>query len=153
MANTDRTLIIVKPDGVQRGLPGAILSRLEQRGLKLVALKLIWMDRPLAERHYEALRSESFYPGLIDYITSRPVIVGVVEGPNAFQTVRDTMGNTNPLKAAPGTIRFDFGVSIGRNLIHGSDRAESAEREINLFFRPEEILTYPRETDRWILEG
>jgi nucleoside-diphosphate kinase len=152
MANTDRTLIIVKPDGVQRGLAGTILSRLEQRGLKLAALKLIQMDRPLAERHYEALRDKSYYPGLIDYITSRPVIVGVVEGPNAFKTVRATMGDTDPLKAAPGTIRFDFGVSIGRNLIHGSDSAESAEREINLFFRPEEILAYPRETDRWILE-
>jgi nucleoside-diphosphate kinase len=152
MANTDRTLIIVKPDGVQRGQAGTILSRLEQRGLKQAALKLIQMDRPLAERHYEALRDKSYYPGLIDYITSRPVIVGVVEGPNAFQTVRDTMGDTDPLKAAPGTIRFDFGVSIGRNLIHGSDSAESAEREINLFFRPEEILAYPRETDRWILE-
>jgi nucleoside-diphosphate kinase len=153
MANTDRTLIIVKPDGVQRGLAGTILSRLEQRGLKLVALKLIQMDRPLAERHYEALRDKPFYSSLVDYITSRPVIVGVVEGPNAFQTVRDTMGATDPLKAAPGTIRFDFGVSIGRNLIHGSDSAESAEREINLFFRPEEILTYPRDTDRWILEA
>jgi nucleoside-diphosphate kinase len=153
MSNTDRTLVIVKPDGIQRGLAGAILGRLEQRGLKLAALKLIQMDRPLAERHYQALRDKPFYPGLIDYITSGPVIVGVVEGPNAFQTVRDTMGATDPLKAAPGTIRFDFGVAVGRNLIHGSDSPESAAREIDLFFRPEEIMTYARETDRWILEA
>lgn len=153
MANTDRTFIIVKPDGVQRGLTGEIITRLERRGLKFVGLKLIQIDRALAERHYEALRDKKFYAGLIDYITSSPVVVGVVEGPNAFQTVRDTMGDTDPLKAVPGTIRFDFGVSIGRNLIHGSDRAESAEREINLFFRPEELLDYGRDTDRWILEG
>jgi nucleoside-diphosphate kinase len=152
MANTDRTLIIVKPDGVQRGLLGEILKRLEKRGLKFVALKLIQIDRPLAERHYEALADKPFYPGLIEYITSGPVVVGVVEGPNAFQTVRDTMGATDPLKAAPGTIRFDFGVAVGRNLIHGSDSPESATREIDLFFRPDELVSYARDTDRWILE-
>ena len=152
MANTDRTLIIVKPDGVQRGLLGEVLSRLEKRGLKFVALKLIQIDRPLAERHYESLADKPFYPGLIEYITSEPVVVGVVEGPDAFQTVRDTMGATDPLKAAPGTIRFDFGVSVGRNLIHGSDSPASAAREIDLFFLPEEIVGYERDTDRWILE-
>lgn len=148
----DRTLIIVKPDGVQRGLTGEILSRLERRGLKIVALKMIHMDRPLAEQHYESLRDKPFYPKLIDYITSRPVVVGVVEGPDAAQTVRTTVGDTDPLKAAPGTIRYEFGVSIGRNLIHASDSPESATREVNLFFRPEEVLTYSRDTDQWIFE-
>jgi nucleoside-diphosphate kinase len=148
----DRTLIIVKPDGVQRGLVGEIISRLERRGLKLVALKLIQMDRPLAERHYESLQSKPFYPGLIEYITSGPVVVGVVEGPAAPQTVRATVGETNPLEAAPGTVRYEFGVSIGRNLIHASDSAASAKREIELFFGPEEVISYTRDTDRWIFE-
>lgn len=152
MSNTDRTLIIVKPDGVQRGLLGDILSRIEKRGLKFVALKLIQIDRPLAERHYEALAGKPFYPGLLDYITSAPVVVGVVEGPNAPQTIRDTIGATDPLKAAPGTIRFEFGLSVGRNIIHASDSPESAEREINLFFGADEVVTYTRDTDRWILE-
>ena len=153
MANNDRTLIIVKPDGVQRGLIGEIISRLERRGLKFAGMKMITMSKELAEEHYAGLRDKPFYPKLVEYITSAPVVVGVVEGPNAFQTVRDTMGATDPLKAVPGTIRFDFGVAVGRNLIHGSDSAESAEREINLFFRPEELLGYTRDTDRWILEG
>ena len=152
MANTDRTLIIVKPDGVQRGLIGEIISRLERRGLKFVGMKQIKMSRELAEEHYASLRDKGFYPKLIEYITSAPVVVGVVEGPDAVKTVRATLGETDPLKAAPGTIRFDYGVTIGRNLIHGSDSDESAIREINLFFRPDEIVSWDRDTDAWILE-
>jgi nucleoside-diphosphate kinase len=152
MANTDRTLIIVKPDAIQRGLMGEVISRLEKRGLKFVALKMIQMDEGLANRHYEALKDKPFFPSLIEFITKSAVVVGVVEGPNAFQTVRDTMGATDPLKAAPGTIRFDYGISLGRNIIHGSDSAESAEREINLFFRPDEIVAWERANNWWVVE-
>ncbi len=152
MASNDRTLIIVKPDGVQRGLIGEIISRLERRGLKFVGMKLITMSRELAEEHYAGLKDKPFYPKLVDYITSAPVVVGVVEGPSAFQTVRDTIGATDPLKAAPGTVRFEFGISIGRNLIHASDSDESAVREINLFFSPDELSSWSRDTDSWILE-
>lgn len=152
MANNDRTLIIVKPDGVQRGLIGEIVSRLERRGLKFVGMKLMTMSRGLAEEHYAGLKDKPFYPKLVDYITSAPVVVGVVEGPSAVQTVRDTIGATDPLKAAPGTIRYEFGVSIGRNLIHASDGGDSATREINLFFAPEELSDWSRDTDTWIIE-
>ena len=152
MSNTDRTLIIVKPDGVQRGLIGEIILRLERRGLKFVGMKMITMSKDLAEEHYAGLRDKPFYPKLVEYITSAPVVVAVVEGPNAFQTVRDTIGATDPLKAAPGTVRFEFGISIGRNLIHASDSDESAVRETNLFFKPEELSSWSRDTDEWILE-
>ena len=146
----ERTFIILKPDTVQRGLIGDILGRLERRGLKFVALKLMQIDDALARRHYAALADKSFFPGLIEFITSSPVLVGVVEGPNAAQTVRDTVGATDPLKA-PGTVRFEFGVSTGRNLIHASQPGE-AEQEIANFFTPDELLSYPRATDAWILE-
>lgn len=148
----ERTLIIVKPDGVQRGLIGEIIGRLERRGLKFVAMKLIQIDRPLAERHYEEHQGKPFYDGLIDYITSSPVVVGVVEGPNAIDAVSATVGKTNPLDAATGTIRGDLGLTVGRNLIHRSDKPETARREIDLYFRPEEIFSYERDTDRWIIE-
>lgn len=150
MAN-EQTFIILKPDTVQRGLIGEVVARLEQRGLKFVAMKMIWMDESLAKRHYAALSRKDFFPGLIEFITSGPVVVAVVEGPNAAKTVRDTVGATNPLDAAPGTVRFEFGVSTGRNIIHASQPSE-AEQEIANFFAPDELLSYTRDTDRWIVE-
>jgi nucleoside-diphosphate kinase len=149
----EQTLIIVKPDGVQRGLAGEIIGRLERRGLKIVALKLIQISRELGEQHYGAHRDKPFFSGLVEFISSSPVIVGVLEGPNAIEVTRNTMGATNPVSAEPGTIRGDLGLTIGQNLIHGSDSPESAGKEIALFFRPEEIVVYEREVDRWILES
>jgi nucleoside-diphosphate kinase len=148
----ERTLIIVKPDAVQRGLVGAILSRLEARGLKFVGLKLMAIDEALARQHYSVHEGKPFFPGLIRYITSCPVVVGVVEGPNAVAVVRATVGATDPAQAAPGTIRGDWALEIGRNLIHASDSRETAEREVALFFRPEELVRYERATDPWIAE-
>lgn len=152
MANTDRTFFIVKPDGVQRGLAGEIISRLEGKGLKLVGLKLMQADRVLAEQHYEALKERSFYPGLIDFITSSPVVAGVVEGPNAVSALAQLVGSTIPLEAAPGTIRGDLGIAVGPNLIHRSDAPETAEREINLWFKPEELVSWTRANDAWMFE-
>jgi len=148
----ERTLVIIKPDGVQRGLIGAIISRLENRGLKIVAMKMIQMDEALARKHYAVHEGKPFFEGLVKYITSGPVVVMVVEGTRAIEIVRRTMGATNPAEAAPGTIRADFALEIGRNLVHGSDSPETAEKEINLFFSPSEILSYSRDTDRWIFE-
>ena len=145
-------MIIVKPDGVQRGLAGEIISRFERRGLKIVGLKLMQVSRELAERHYGVHRGKSFYEGLVSYITAAPVVVGVLEGPGAVGVVRSTVGATDPAKASPGTIRGDFGVSIGRNLIHASDGAETAEHEVGLFFQPDELVSYERALDPWILE-
>jgi len=147
---TERTLIIVKPDGVQRALTGEILARFERRGLKLVGLKLIQIDRPLAERHYAVHKGKPFYDGLIDYITLGPVVLAVLEGPNAIELVRATMGKTRPVEAGPGTIRGDFGADVSRNLIHGSDAPESAKSEIELYFRPTELVGYERGLDRWV---
>ncbi|MDI3340960.1 MAG: nucleoside-diphosphate kinase [Sphaerobacter sp.] len=148
----EQTLIIVKPDGVQRGLVGEIIARLERRGLKLVGLKLMQITRELAERHYEVHRERPFFAGLVAYITSAPVVVGVLDGPRAIEVTRATVGATDPVKAAPGTIRGDLGLTIGRNLIHASDGPETAEREIGLFFRPEELVSYERAVDGWIVE-
>lgn len=148
----ERTLVIIKPDAVQRGLIGPIITRFEQRGLRIAAMKLIQMDRALAERHYAIHQGKPFYEPLLDYITSSPVVVMVLEGKNAIEIVRRTMGATNPVEAAPGTIRADFGVEIGRNLTHGSDGPETAVTEVALFFDESEILTYTRDTDRWIFE-
>jgi nucleoside-diphosphate kinase len=154
MANTmQRTLVIVKPDGVQRGLIGPILARFEQRGLQLAALRLLQMDRALAEQHYGVHRGKAFFEGLVAYITSAPVVVAVLEGPNAVSVVRATMGATNAAEAAPGTIRGDFAVEIGRNLVHGSDSPESAAQEIALFFSPRDVLSYTRSVAPWITEG
>lgn len=148
-----RTLIIVKPDGVQRALVGPILSRLEARGLKLVGLKLMQVPRSLAKEHYAEHKGKPFYPGLIDYISSGPVVVGAVEGPNAVKAVRATVGATNPVNAAPGSIRGDLAIMTGRNLIHASDENPgSAERELSLWFSQDELLSYGRDSDRWILE-
>ena len=146
----ERTLVLVKPDGVQRGLIGEVISRLERRGLKLVALKLMRVDEALARLHYAEHVERPFFRGLVELITSVPLVAMVWEADNAVDVVRETMGETDPAKSAPGTIRGDLGLDIGRNLVHGSDRLESAEREISLFFGPEEILDYTRSTDPWI---
>lgn len=148
----ERTLVIVKPDGVQRGLIGEVITRFEKRGLRIAALKLIHITPELAERHYAVHKGKPFYPGLISYITSSPVVVMVLEGNGAIEIVRRTMGTTRPAEAAPGTIRADFGLEVGRNLVHGSDGPETAAFEIPLFFRDEEVLSYSRDTDRWIFE-
>jgi nucleoside-diphosphate kinase len=148
----ERTLVIVKPDGVQRGLIGPILGRLEARGLKLVALKFVQVQRELAERHYAEHEGKPFYPGLLAYITSSPVAVACFEGNNAVQMVRNTVGATNPLAASPGTIRGDYALDIGRNLIHASDAPATAERELALWFTSDELVSYGRDTDRWIFE-
>ena len=148
----ERTLVIIKPDGVQRGLIGPIITRLERRGLKITAMKMIQMDYDLAQRHYAVHEGKPFYEKLLEYITSAPVVVMVVEGKETIEVVRRTMGATNPMEAAPGTIRADYGLEIGRNLVHGSDGAETAAFEIPLFFNEDEILSYRRDTDRWIFE-
>ena len=148
----ERTLVIVKPDGVQRALVGEIVGRLERRGLKIVAMELRRIDRALAERHYAEHQGKPFYPGLVEHITSGPVVLMVLEGPDAIAVVRTTNGATNPVTAAPGTIRADYGLALGRNLVHASDGPESAAREVALFFGDEAILSYEREIDRWVLE-
>lgn len=145
----ERTLIIVKPDGVQRGLVGEILSRFEKRGLKLAGLKLMRISPELAARHYAEHQGKPFYPGLVEFITSGPVVVGAVEGPGAIAMVRAMMGATNPANSAPGTIRGDYAVAMSYNIIHGSDGAESAQREVSLYFTPDELLSYERATDKW----
>lgn len=148
----ERTLILVKPDAMQRGLAGEIIQRLERRGLRIAGLKLMQVSRELAEQHYAEHKSESFYADLIDYITACPVVAAVFEGPNAIKAARQTIGETNPLKAAPGTIRADLGLEIGRNLVHGSDKLESATREIGLFFGEGGVLDTSRDVDKWIYE-
>ena len=149
----ERTLVIVKPDGVQRGLIGPLLSRLEARGLKIVGLKLVQVSQDLAARHYAEHEGKPFYPGLLKYITSAPVIVACVEGTSAVQMVRNSVGATNPLNAAPGTVRGDLALDIGRNLIHASDAPETADRELALWFSEDELVSYARELDRWIFES
>ena len=148
-----RTLVIIKPDGMQRGLAGEILGRLEGRGLRLAGLKLMQITPELAARHYAEHKGKGFYEGLVRYITSAPVIVAAIEGPDAVAAVRASMGSTRPLEAAPGTIRGDLALTVSYNLIHGSDSPESAERELGLFFQPSELHTYRRDVDRWIAEG
>jgi nucleoside-diphosphate kinase len=148
----ERTLLLVKPDGVQRGLIGEILSRLEKRGLRLIGLRMLWMDRPLVERLYSVHKGKPFYPGLLAYMTSGPIVAAILEGPRAIAVVRQAMGETDPAKAGPGTIRGDFGLDLGRNLVHGSDSPESAAREMPIFFEEKNLLAYPREIDRWIIE-
>ena len=147
-----RTLVLIKPDGVQRGLAGEIIARLERRGLKLVAAKFVEVDTELAARHYAVHKGKPFYEGLIRYITSSPVLAMVWEGPAAIEAVRQTMGATDPRKASPGTVRHDFGLEIGRNLTHASDGIETAEQEIPLWFRPDEIVSWSRASDGWIFE-
>lgn len=148
----ERTYLMVKPDGVQRGLVGQIISRFEQRGYKIVGLKMMQIPREVAEKHYGEHAGKPFFAGLVDFITSGPVVAMVVEGKDVVTTAREMMGATNPLKAAAGTIRASFGVDVGRNIIHGSDSLASAEREIGIFFKPEEIVDYGRAIDTWIYE-
>ncbi len=149
----DRTLVLLKPDAVQRALAGEIINRLERRGLKLAAMKMLHVTQELAHRHYEDHVGKPFFDGLVKFITSSPIVAIVVEGENAVEVVRNTMGATSPSDAAPGTIRGDLALTIGANLIHGSDSAESAKREIGLFFSPEEIIDYSRDVDSWIIES
>jgi nucleoside-diphosphate kinase len=148
----ERTLIIIKPDAVQRGLAGEILARLERRGLHFAGLRMIEITPDLAARHYAEHVGKGFYEGLVRYITSSPVLVAAVEGPGAISAVRQSMGSTKPLEAAPGTIRGDFALTVANNLVHGSDSPESAERELSLFFQRHELFSYRRDIDRWIAE-
>ncbi len=148
----ERTLVLVKPDGVQRGLIGEVISRLERRGLRLVAAKFLQVSPELAETHYSVHKGKGFYESLIQYITSAPIMAMVWEGPNAVTAVRQTMGSTRPTEAAPGTIRHDFALEVGRNLTHASDSPENGEKEVSLWFKQEEIVSWSRDIDRWIFE-
>jgi nucleoside-diphosphate kinase len=148
----ERTLIIIKPDAVQRGLIGEIIRRFENRGLRMVGMKFMQISRELARRHYAVHEGKPFFPGLIDYITSAPVVVIALEGQQAVELARKTIGATRPVEAGAGTIRGDFGMEVGRNLVHGSDSVENAEKEVALFFSPDELVEWERDTDRWIYE-
>ena len=148
----ERTFVAIKPDGVQRGVIGEVISRLEHRGLKLVAIQMMQVDEELAGRHYGEHVDRPFFPGLVSFITSGPIVAMIWEATNAVALARQTMGATNPADAAPGTIRGDFGIDIGRNIVHGSDSPESATREIGLFFGADAGLDYSRSTDQWITE-
>ena len=153
MVELQRTLVLVKPDAMQRGLAGEVIARLERRGLRIVAMKLIHVPRSLAEQHYAEHVGKGFYEGLVAYICSSPIVAAVFEGPNAVKAVRQTVGKTNPVEAAPGTIRADFGIMTGRNLIHASDEEPgSAEREVALWFQAQELLPWARELDAWYFE-
>ena len=148
----ERTYLMIKPDAVQKGLIGEIISRFEKKGLKLVAMKFMLISKETAETHYGEHKGKKFYDPLISYITSGPVTAMVWEGEDAVSVCRNMMGKTNPKESAPGTIRGDLGIQTGRNIIHGSDSPESAEREIRIFFKPEELITYNRTMDQWIYE-
>lgn len=148
----ERTLIILKPDAVQRGLVGTLLSRFETKGLKIIGIKLMRIGRELAERHYAPHKGKPFFPGLIQYITAGPVVVFVAEGLNAIAVARKMMGATFGFNAEPGTIRGDFAVSKTFNLVHGSDSPESAATEIALFFKPDELAAYERSVERWVYD-
>ena len=149
---TERTLVLVKPDGVQRGLVGEVIGRFERKGLHLVGLKLMKITEELAGRHYDEHRSKPFFGGLVEFITSSPVVAMCWEGPGAVATVRGMMGATNPAKAAPGTVRGDLAVSLGMNIIHGSDSPERGEVEVGLFFRSGELFDWESTVDRWVNE-
>jgi nucleoside-diphosphate kinase len=148
---TERTLVLVKPDGVQRLLAGRIIARYEERGLKIVGLKLVQVDRELAERHYAIHREKPFFGGLVDFITSGPLVALALEGPNAIVIVRAINGATRPHEAAPGTIRGDFAIETAQNIVHASDSAETAAFELDLWFAPDELHEYDRDVDRWVL--
>lgn len=149
----ERTLVLVKPDGVQRGLVGEIIARLERRGLRLVGAKFMRVSKELAEKHYAVHKGKPFYDGLIKYITSAPVMVMAWEGPSAVAAVRQTMGSTRPTEAAPGTVRHDFGLEVGRNLTHASDSAANGGDEVSLWFKKDELVDWTRSVDAWIFEG
>jgi nucleoside-diphosphate kinase len=148
----EKTLVLVKPDGVQRALIGEVISRLERRGLRLVGAKFMNVSQELAETHYAIHKGKPFYEGLIRYITSSPVMAMVWEGPKAVAAVRQTMGATRPTEAAPGSLRHDFALEVGRNLTHASDSVENGEAEVTLWFKPGELVSWERNTDRWIFE-
>lgn len=150
---SEQTLVLVKPDGVQRGLIGEIVGRMERKGLRVHALKMMRMDDSLARRHYSEHVEKPFFKDLAAFITSGPLVAMVLAGPNAVSNVRGMMGVTDPARSAPGTIRGDHGMTIGMNLIHGSDSPENALKEIEIFFEPHEVLEYSRDVERWILEG
>ena len=152
MAGSERTFVIIKPDAVQRGLVGPILTRYEQKGLKIVAMRLETISEERAKRHYGEHEGKPFFNGLIEFITSGPSVTMVLEGPNAIGIVREMNGKTKPVEAAPGTIRADFGLETGRHLVHASDGPESAQWEIANFFGDETAGSWSRELDRWILE-
>ncbi|MCK5123950.1 MAG: nucleoside-diphosphate kinase [Dehalococcoidia bacterium] len=146
----ERSLVLIKPDAIQRGLAGKIISRLEEKGLKIVAMKMLRMDKNLAQRHYAVHKGKAFFDDLVNFIASSPIIAAVFQGGNAVEIIRQVMGETDPAKARSGTIRGDFGIDIGHNLVHGSDSLENASKEIELFFKTEEILNYDRELDKWL---
>lgn len=148
----ERSLVLVKPDGVQRALVGEVISRLERRGLRLVAAKFIQVGRELAETHYAIHKGKPFYDGLIEYIISAPVMAMVWEGPNAIAAIRQTMGATRPTEAAPGSLRHDFALEVGRNLTHASDTPENGASEVALWFKDDELVNWNREVDRWVFE-
>jgi nucleoside-diphosphate kinase len=146
----ERSLVLIKPDAIQRALAGQIISRLERKGLKIVAMKMLHMDKELARRHYAIHEGKPFFDDLVGFITSSPLIAIVFQGENAVQIIRQMMGETDPAKASSGTIRGDFGIDIGHNLVHGSDSLENASKEIDLFFSADEIFDYDRDLDTWI---
>lgn len=150
---TERTLILIKPDGVQRALIGHIVGRYEQRGLRIAGMKLMRVPRELAEQHYDAHRGKPFFAGLIEFITSSPLVALAVEGPNAIVICREINGATRPVQAAPGTIRGDLALDTGHNLVHGSDSPEAAAHELALWFTPAELVDYERDLDRWVLDA
>jgi nucleoside-diphosphate kinase len=152
VADTEQTLILVKPDAIQRALSGEIIGRMERRGLKIVAMRMVHVSRETAEKHYAEHVGKPFFEGLVTYITSSPIIAIVFEGPQAVAAARATIGGTRPVEAEPGSIRGDYGLMVGRNLIHGSDSPESGQREIAIFFPDEAPFSYTREIDTWILE-
>lgn len=148
----EQTFVFVKPDGVQRGLIGEIIARLEKRGLRLVGAKFMQVSQELAEEHYAIHKGKPFYEGLIKYVTAAPVMAMVWEGPNAIAAVRQTMGSTRPTEASPGSVRHDFGLEVGRNITHASDSLENAQKEIELWFTEGEILSWTRAIDEWVFE-
>ncbi len=151
MSASERTLVLVKPDGVQRQLVGRILARYEARGLKVAGLKLVHVDRDIAERHYDAHRDKPFFAGLVEFIVSAPLVALALDGPNAIAVVRAINGATRPHEAAPGTIRGDFALETAQNIVHASDSPEAAAAELALWFKPEELHDYERDIDRWVL--
>ena len=148
----EKTLVLIKPDAVQRALIGEILKRFEQRGLKIIAMKMVHVTREFAETHYAEHAGKSFFESLVGYITSSPLVALVIEGPRVISAVRQMAGKTNPLEADPGTIRHDFGIVTGRNLLHASDSPESAEKEIALWFQPQEICPWTPDNERWVFQ-
>jgi len=146
----ERSLVLIKPDGIQRGLAGEIITRFERRGLKIAAMKMLLVDEALANRHYAVHQSKPFFKDLVSFITSSPIVAIVFEGEKAVDVVRQTMGKTNAAEAAPGTIRGDFGIDLQQNLVHGSDSLENAQKEISIFFTEKEIMNYSRAIDKWI---